>query len=88
MHALLLLLALLGPEQQTAPHRHEPPVVDMAAPAVALASDAHGMAMAWSMPNAAGIPRIHVARLDRFGHMGEIRELPVKCHGFPIGRRG
>ena len=49
----------------------------MAAPAVALARDAQGVAMAWSVPNAAGIARIHVARLDRFGRLGAIRELPV-----------
>lgn len=76
MWPLLLALTLLGPERQTAPHPYQPPPVELAAPAVALAHDAHGVAMAWSMPNAAGQPRIHVTRLDRLGVAGEAYELP------------
>jgi hypothetical protein len=77
MLPLLLAALLLGPEQQSAPHRYTAPSLSHAAPAVALARDAHGVALAWSMPNAEGRPRIHVARLDRLGQLGEIRELPM-----------
>jgi hypothetical protein len=77
MWPLLLALILAGPEQVTGPYLYDPPMLQAAAPAVALAEDAHGAAMAWAMRNADGIPRIHVARLDRAGRIGTIRELPA-----------
>ena len=77
MHALLLLLVLLGPEQQTEPRLYDPPAVRVATPAVALARDGQGVAMAWSMRTADRVSHIHIARLDRFGQTGPIRELPV-----------
>jgi hypothetical protein len=78
MLPLLLLVTLLGNEHQTAPHAYAPPPLsaDFAAPAVALARDSRGVAMAWSMPNANGIPRIHVARVNASGQLGTVRELP------------
>ncbi|HEY0157289.1 MAG TPA: hypothetical protein VGF28_08395 [Thermoanaerobaculia bacterium] len=81
MWPLFLALTLLGPERQTAPHAYDPPSLQLAAPAVALAQDAQGVAMAWSMPNAAGQARIHVARLDRLGHLAVVRELAVVLGG-------
>jgi hypothetical protein len=74
---LLALTLVLGSEQQTAPHAYQPHPMTLAAPAVSLARDGHGVAMAWSMPDAGGVPRIHVARLDGRGNPGAIRELPV-----------
>jgi hypothetical protein len=73
----LLLALILGPEHQTQTWTHRSPTFHVAAPAVALARDAEGAALAWSMPNAGGAARIHVARLDRFGQIGTIRELPL-----------
>src|ERR671939_458596 len=52
--------------------------IPFAAPAVVMASDAIGVAIAWSMPNANGLERIYVTRLDEAGHVaGAVRELPA-----------
>lgn len=61
-------------EIATAPHRLATSPLSTTALPVALARDQHGVAIAWSERN-----RIHVARLDAFGHIeGAIRELPIR----------
>jgi hypothetical protein len=53
------------------------PLLTIAVPAVSLAHDQVGVAMAWTMRNAAGVDRIYVTRLDAGGHVrGSIREVP------------
>ena len=49
-----------------------------AAPAVAMARDRSGVAIAWMMSNAAGATRVYVARLDLTAHAtGETLEIPA-----------
>jgi hypothetical protein len=51
--------------------------LNLAVPAVSLAKDHHGPAIAWSMGAAGGVDRIYVARLDGGGHLaGTPREIP------------
>jgi hypothetical protein len=51
--------------------------INLAVPAVSLAKDRHGAAIAWSMAAAGGVDRIYVARLDGGGHLaGTPREIP------------
>jgi hypothetical protein len=52
------------------------PPTQIASPAVALASDRHGVALAWSMPTTNAPSRIHIARLG-----GAIRVLPARSEG-------
>ena len=67
---------MIGPEITSIPTRsvfH----ANIAAPAVAMAKDADGVVIAWTEPNADGYDTIHIARLDRSGHVdGAIQELP------------
>jgi hypothetical protein len=57
----------------------------VAAPAVALAKDNGGVAIAWSMPNQQGALRVHVARLDATGHVqGAAVEAPLFSHDVPV----
>ncbi|HEY6140600.1 MAG TPA: hypothetical protein VI670_22830 [Thermoanaerobaculia bacterium] len=51
--------------------------LNLAVPAVSLAKDHHGPAIAWSMGAAGGVDRIYVARLDGGGHLAGVpREIP------------
>ena len=51
--------------------------MNFAAPAVALAKDKSGVAIAWSMATGADpLERVYVARLDAGGHITGIREIP------------
>ena len=51
--------------------------LNLAVPAVSLAKDRHGPAIAWTMGAAAGVDRIYVARLDGGGHLAGVpREIP------------
>jgi hypothetical protein len=51
--------------------------LNLAVPAVSLAKDHHGAAIAWSMSTAGGVDRIYVARLDSGAHLaGTPREIP------------
>lgn len=57
----------------------------VAAPAVALAKDNGGVAIAWSMPNQQGALRVYVARLDATGHVqGTAVEAPLVSHDVPV----
>src|SRR5690349_2948088 len=65
---------ILGPEVVVGAHAFEPSPIALGAPAVAIASDAHGVAIAWAMPTASQASRIHVARLDANGRIdGPVR---------------
>src|SRR5258706_3617151 len=58
------------------------PCPQIASPAVAMARDNTGVAIAWSMPNGEGALRIYVARLNATGHVaGTVHELPVPYSG-------
>src|SRR5882672_3982433 len=84
--ALLLLpaLAVLG-QPVIGPEVLSDPIPDVfynapavAAPGVALARDRSGVAIAWMMPNAQGVIRIYVARLNDTLHIQSApREIPV-----------
>ena len=53
------------------------PALPLAAPAVSLAKDRSGIAIAWTMANGSGADRVYVARLDDSGHVaGAVREMP------------
>src|SRR5438105_14162739 len=58
-------------------------------PAVAMAADRTGAAIAWSMPNAEGVERVYVARLDQRGHIGgALHALPLlNAHFFSAIKR-
>lgn len=56
--------------------------VALAAPAVAMARDQHGVVIAWTMRNASGDERISVARLDAAGQVrGPVAEIPLLLPG-------
>jgi hypothetical protein len=84
--ALLLIAAaasaqvLVGDEIVSDPLRPRlAPVLPLAAPAVSLAKDRTGIAIAWTMANGSGSgDRVYVARLDEEGHVaGVAREMPT-----------
>ena len=53
------------------------PTFALAAPAVAIAMDRNGVAIAWTMPNASGANTIYASRLDSAGQIaGAVVELP------------
>lgn len=53
------------------------PALALATPAVAIAMDRKGVAIAWTMPNASGSNTIYVSRLDEAGQIaGAVVELP------------
>ncbi|HYI11877.1 MAG TPA: hypothetical protein VEK57_22665 [Thermoanaerobaculia bacterium] len=91
-HAALFLLLLgtvaasaqptIGPEIQSELLRPKQAEDTAAAPAVALAADRFGVAIAWTMANADGNDRIFAARLTPGGHVsGSIRQLPLSVSG-------
>jgi hypothetical protein len=54
------------------------PALQVAVPAVSLAKDRSGIAIAWTMANGSGADRVYVARLDDSGHVaGSAREMPL-----------
>ena len=68
---------VIGPEVVSTPMLRGIPAIASSAPAVAIARDRDGVAIAWSMLNAEGRSRIEVARLDGGGHVaGAVHELP------------
>ena len=57
----------------------------VAVPAVVLAKDNGGVAIAWSMLNQQGALRVYVARLDATGHVqGTAVEAPLVSHDVPV----
>ncbi|HKS25008.1 MAG TPA: hypothetical protein VJZ76_19590 [Thermoanaerobaculia bacterium] len=53
------------------------PALPLAVPAVSLAKDRSGIAIAWTMANSSGADRVYVARLDDNGHVaGSVHEMP------------
>jgi hypothetical protein len=70
---------ILGPEIVIAAQDFMPNPTAFAAPAAAIARDAHGVAIAWAMPTATQASRIHVARVDARGEIdGPIRVVPSR----------
>ncbi|HEY6140602.1 MAG TPA: hypothetical protein VI670_22840 [Thermoanaerobaculia bacterium] len=54
------------------------PPLRLAAPAVSLAKDRTGIAIAWTMANGSGADRVYIARLNDSGHVaGSVREMPL-----------
>jgi hypothetical protein len=84
--ALLITLATfsafaqphVGDEIPSAPIPISRSVWSAAQPAVAMATDRDGVAIAWSMPDERAVERVYVARLDAQGHVnGVVRQLPT-----------
>jgi len=67
----------LSDEIVSAPLRARLVPVSIAAPAVAVAKDDGGVAIAWTMSNGAGADRIYVARLNDAAQAGSVREIPL-----------
>jgi hypothetical protein len=74
--AIALAQITVGDEVVSDPVRPHNAALTFAAPAVSLAKDGLGVAITWSMPNAQGIERVYVARLDDTGQVsGAVREI-------------
>src|SRR5438067_7429358 len=91
MRLVLFALALLsavaaaaqvtvGDEIVSGPLPKQIAPVSLAAPAVALARDHTGIAIAWTMANSSGVDaanRVYVTRIDESGGSGTTREMPL-----------
>ena len=67
----------LGEEIVSTPLRERLALVSIAAPAVAVAKDDQGVAVAWTMSNGAGADRIYVSRLNDVAQAEAAREIPL-----------
>jgi len=77
LHAAAATAAVvISDEVVSAPISGRRLTLPFAAPAVSMAKDRTGVAIAWAMPDAASIARVYVARLDSAGHVaGAVREI-------------
>lgn len=76
--ASLVAQPLLSEEVVSDPFALHRAATPFASPAVAMTKDRSGIAIAWSMPNAGGLERVYVTRLDATAHVsGAVREVPI-----------
>lgn len=76
----------IGEEAVSDPLQIHASSLSLAAPAVAIAQDNTGVAVAWSMARSSDfVERVYVARLDAAGHaLAPVREMPLSAPGHAV----